>query len=966
MSRYPFHDTEAKWQRIWQDRRTFEATHDPARPKYYVLEMFPYPSGRIHMGHVRNYTIGDVVARYKRAQGFAVLHPMGWDAFGLPAENAAMAKGVHPAEWTYANIAEMRTQFQSMGLSLDWSREIATCDPAYYRHEQAMFLDFLEAGLVYRKESWVNWDPVDQTVLANEQVIEGRGWRSGAVVERRKLAQWFFKITEYSQELLDALAGLDRWPPKVRLMQERWIGRSEGARVRFAVIGRAEPLEVFTTRPDTLFGASFMALAPDHPLSIELADKDPGVAAFVAACARMATSEEAIEQAEKVGYDTGLRCRNPLDPGQELPIYVANFVLMDYGTGAIFGCPAHDQRDLEFARKYGLPVVPVVLPPGEQPERFAIGAEAYVGDGRLINSDFLNGLDVAAAKQRVIEELERRGIGTGEVSYRLRDWGVSRQRYWGCPIPVIHCPRCGIVPVPREQLPVTLPQDIELGRPGNPLDHHPTWKHVACPRCGGAAERETDTFDTFVESSWYFLRYCSPHAAAAFERAAVDAWMPVDQYIGGVEHAVLHLLYSRFFTRALRRCGYLDFDEPFIGLFTQGMVCHKTFRDAAGNWLQPDEVEERAAGVWRALDDGRPVRVGRSEKMSKSRRNTVDPTASIAAYGADTARLFMLSDSPPERDLEWTEAGIDGAWRYLNRLWRMFEERLAAARAARHADPCPAVARRDRAEARDPSDHRRGLPGARAVPLQQGGRVDPRAVELGRAVRCRRSGGAAVAARGAGDPGPAARTNGAAHRRGAVAASWPRDAACRRRLAAGGPRLAGGGPGDHRGAGQWQAAGHDQPAARQRSGDHRGRCAGRVQRPPRHRGQAAPARGRGARQGGQRGGLRMVLRRRALLLGLAGGVGACNFRPLYLAQGARQYRDPERARGDRDPGPRRPARLPAAQRALGRAESGHRRGAAALRSRREPEQQSGPACHSARQHDHALQPRAVRGIPAAR
>jgi leucyl-tRNA synthetase len=676
MSRYPFHDTEAKWQRIWQDRRTFAATPDPDRPKYYVLEMFPYPSGRIHMGHVRNYTIGDVVARYKRAQGFAVLHPMGWDAFGLPAENAAMAKGVHPAEWTYANIAEMRAQFQSMGLSLDWSREIATSDPGYYRHEQAMFLDFLEAGLVYRKESWVNWDPVDQTVLANEQVIEGRGWRSGALVERRKLAQWFFKITEYSQELLDALAGLDRWPPKVRLMQERWIGRSDGARVRFAVIGRAEPLEVFTTRPDTLFGASFMALAPDHPLSIELAEKDPSVAAFVAACARTATSEEALEQAEKVGYDTGLRCRNPLMPDQELPVYVANFVLLGYGTGAIFGCPAHDQRDLEFARKYGRPVVPVVLPPGEKPERFAIGAEAYVGDGTLINSDFLDGLDVAAAKRRVIEELERRGIGAGEVSYRLRDWGVSRQRYWGCPIPVIHCAACGIAPVPREQLPVTLPPDIELGRPGNPLDHHPTWKHVACPRCGGAAERETDTFDTFVESSWYFLRYCSPHAEAAFERAAIDAWMPVDQYIGGVEHAVLHLLYSRFFTRALRRCGYLDFAEPFIGLFTQGMVCHKTFRDAAANWLQPDEVEEQAPGVWRVRADGRPVKVGRSEKMSKSRRNTVDPTASIAAYGADTARLFMLSDSPPERDLEWTEAGIDGAWRYLNRLWRMFEERL--------------------------------------------------------------------------------------------------------------------------------------------------------------------------------------------------------------------------------------------------------------------------------------------------
>ena len=688
MSRYPFHDTEAKWQRIWQDRRTFEATYDPARPKYYVLDMFPYPSGRIHMGHLRAYTLGDVVARFKRAQGYNVLHPMGWDAFGLPAENAAMAKRVHPAEWTYANIAEMRAQFRSMGLSLDWSREIATCDPAYYRHEQAMFLDFLDAGLVYRKESWVNWDPVDQTVLANEQVIEGRGWRSGAVVERRKLAQWFFRITAYSQELLNALAILDRWPPKVRLMQERWIGRSEGARIRFPVIGRAAPLEVFTTRPDTLFGASFMALAPDHPLSTELAAADPGLAAFVAECARMATSEEAIEQAEKVGYDTGLRCRNPLAPDQELPIYVANFVLMDYGTGAIFGCPAHDQRDLEFARRYGLPVVPVVLPPGEDPERFTIGDEAYLGDGRLINSDFLNGLDVDAAKQRVIEELERRGVGTAEVSYRLRDWGVSRQRYWGCPIPVIHCPRCGIVPVPRDQLPVTLPEDIELGRPGNPLDHHPTWKHVACPTCGGAARRETDTFDTFVESAWYFLRYCSPHAEEPFERAAVDAWMPVDQYIGGVEHAVLHLLYSRFFTRALRQCGYLDFDEPFIGLFTQGMVCHKTFRDAAGNWLQPDEVEEGPDGVWRALDDGRPVSVGRSEKMSKSRRNTVDPTATIAAYGADTARLFMLSDSPPERDLEWTEAGIDGAWRYLNRLWRLFDERFA--QVAPPGTPAPA------------------------------------------------------------------------------------------------------------------------------------------------------------------------------------------------------------------------------------------------------------------------------------
>ncbi len=675
MERYPFKDTEAKWQRIWDERATFRAPPASDRPKYYVLEMFPYPSGRIHMGHVRNYTLGDVVARCKRAKGYDVLHPMGWDAFGMPAENAAMAKGVHPAKWTYANIAEMRAQFRSMGLALDWSREFATCDPAYYRHEQAMFLDFLAAGLVDRKQSWVNWDPVDQTVLANEQVIDGRGWRSGAPVERRKLAQWFLKITDYSQELLEALGGLERWPDKVRLMQEKWIGRSEGARIRFPIVGRDDPLEVFTTRPDTLFGASFMAIAPDHPLSGELALHDPGLAAFIAECAHLGTSEEAIEQAEKRGYDTGLHCRNPLLESQPLPLYVANFVLMDYGTGAIFGCPAHDQRDLEFARKYGRPVLPVVLPPGEEATTFRVGGEAYVGDGRLINSGFLDGLDVASGKRRVVEYLEDHGVGRGEITWRLRDWGVSRQRYWGCPIPVIHCSTCGIVPVPRQELPVTLPEDVELTQPGNPLARHPTWKHVACPGCGRPAERETDTFDTFVESSWYFLRFCSPDADAPFERRAVERWMPVDQYIGGVEHAVLHLLYSRFFTRALRRCGYLAFDEPFAGLFTQGMVCHKTFRDESGAWLEPAEVTEVEPGVWRT-QDGRPVIAGRSEKMSKSRRNTIDPTATIEAYGADTARLFMLSDSPPERDLEWTEAGIDGAWRYLNRLWRLVDDRL--------------------------------------------------------------------------------------------------------------------------------------------------------------------------------------------------------------------------------------------------------------------------------------------------
>jgi len=704
MARYPFRETEAKWQRIWDERRTFEAVVDRGRQKYYVLEMFPYPSGRIHMGHVRNYTLGDVVARYKRARGFDVLHPMGWDAFGLPAENAAMQKGVHPATWTWANIDEMRAQFKAMGLSLDWSREIATCDPEYYRHEQAMFLDFLDAGLVERKESWVNWDPVDHTVLANEQVIDGRGWRSGAPVERRKLAQWFLKITAYNQELLDALDGLERWPEKVRLMQENWIGRSEGARVRFKLTtperaadlhdtakslrdARDDEIEVFTTRPDTLFGASFMALAPDHPLSQRLATDNPELAAFIAECRRIGTSEEALERAEKIGFDTGLSCEHPLIEGVRLPVYVANFVLMEYGTGAIFGCPAHDQRDLEFAHKYGRPVIPVVLPPDAEPETFTIGDEAYLGDGTLINSEFLDGLDVASAKRRIIEELEAGGLGRGETTYRLRDWGVSRQRYWGCPIPVIHCEACGIVPVPREQLPVALPEDIELGQAGNPLERHPSWKHVRCPECGGEARRETDTFDTFVESSWYFLRFCSPHAEDAFDRAATDYWMPVDQYIGGIEHAVLHLLYSRFFCRALKRCGYLDLEEPFAGLFTQGMITHRTFRNRQGHWLEPHEVHEREPGVWVETATGEPVEVGRVEKMSKSKRNTVDPTATIEAYGADTARLFMLSDSPPDRDLEWTEGGIDGAWRYLNRLWRLFDDHLG--NLAPHGTPPP-------------------------------------------------------------------------------------------------------------------------------------------------------------------------------------------------------------------------------------------------------------------------------------
>lgn len=687
MSRYPFKETEARWQQAWAEHGSFEARADDGSPCYYVLEMFPYPSGLLHMGHVRNYTLGDVVARYKKARGFNVLHPMGWDAFGLPAENAAMVKGIHPAESTYGNIRAMREQFASLGLSLDWKRELASCDPGYYRHQQAMFLDFLEAGLAYRKESSVNWDPVDNTVLANEQVVDGRGWRSGAVVERRKLAQWFFKVTEYSEDLLGALKSLDRWPDKVRVMQEKWIGRSEGALVQFAIEGRDDPLEVFTTRPDTLFGASFMAIAPDHPLSTELALAKPNLQAFIGECAKTGTSEEAIEQAEKLGFDTGLVCINPLNPDQRLPIYVANFVLMDYGTGAIFGCPGHDQRDLDFARKYGRPVTPVVLPFDRDPANFDIGDEAYTGDGTLFNSDFLDGLKVPDAKRKVIDRLASMGVGSSKVTFRLRDWGVSRQRYWGCPIPIIKCPDCGAVPVPKEQLPVTLPENIELGKIGNPLDQHPSWKYVSCPACGGDAERETDTLDTFVDSSWYFLRFCSPHHDQPFDREAVERWMPVDQYIGGVEHAVLHLLYSRFFTRALKRCGYLDLDEPFAGLFTQGMVCHKTFQDESGAWLNPLDVEQTSEGAWRVIEDGRVVKAGRSEKMSKSKLNVVDPRPTIEAYGADAARLFMLSDSPPERDLEWTEAGIDGAWRYLNRLWRLFEEQASFLAPSGEAEP---------------------------------------------------------------------------------------------------------------------------------------------------------------------------------------------------------------------------------------------------------------------------------------
>ncbi len=686
MSRYNVTETEAKWQAEWERRGSFRASEQPGKPKYYVLEMFPYPSGRIHMGHVRNYTLGDVVARHRRALGFNVLHPMGWDAFGLPAENAARDSKIHPAKWTYDNIATMRAELKRMGLSLDWSRELATCHPGYYQHQQKLFLDFFAAGLVHRKEAFVNWDPVDHTVLANEQVIDGKGWRSGAPVEKKKLAQWFFKITDYADELTDALEGLDRWPEKVRLMQENWIGRSSGAEIRFQIKGRGDRITVFTTRPDTIFGMSFCAVSPDHALADELAKKDARLAAFIAECRQSGTSEAAIEAQEKKGYDTGLKVLHPFIPGRELPVYVANFVLIEYGSGAIFGCPGHDQRDLDFARKYDLPVIPVVLPPGEDPKTFAIGDTAYTETGTIFNSDFLDGLDIETAKKEVGRRLEAMQAGHPTTVYRLRDWLVSRQRYWGCPIPVIHCDKCGVVPVPDKDLPVRLPDDVSFDRPGNPLDHHPTWKHVDCPNCGAKARRETDTFDTFVDSSWYFARFCSPRADVPVVREAVDYWLSVDQYIGGVEHAILHLLYSRFFMRAMKRTGWAKIEEPFAGLFTQGMVLHESYRDESGKWLYPEEVKKLGDGGATTLDGGK-VTVGRREVMSKSKKNVIAPAAIIDSYGADTARLFMLSDSPPERDLEWTEAGVEGAWRYINRLWRLVSEPPAVLPAPGAAQP---------------------------------------------------------------------------------------------------------------------------------------------------------------------------------------------------------------------------------------------------------------------------------------
>lgn len=694
--RYNARDSEPRWQRQWDEKAIFASKNDDSRPKYYVLEMFPYPSGRIHIGHVRNYTLGDVLARFMRAKGFNVLHPMGWDAFGLPAENAAIERKVAPKAWTYDNIAAMKKQLQSIGLSLDWSREFATCDPSYYKHQQKMFLDFLRVGLAERENRKLNWDPVDMTVLANEQVIDGRGWRSGAVVEQREMNQWVFKITKYSQELLDALDGLDRWPDKVRLMQRNWIGRSEGLLVRFALDAATTPagqseLKIFTTRPDTLFGAKFMAIAADHPLALAAAARNPKLAEFIAEVKRIGTAQEIIDTAEKQGFDTGIRAVHPFDPSWKLPVYVANFVLIEYGTGAIFGCPAHDQRDLDFVNKYALGNIPVVCPDGQDPKTFVITDTAYDGDGRMINSRFLDGMTIDEAKEEVAKRLEAelRGnmpVAERQVNFRLRDWGISRQRYWGCPIPVIHCPTCDVVPVPDSDLPVVLPDDVNFDKPGNALDHHPTWKHVACPRCGAKALRETDTMDTFVDSSWYFARFTDPwNENAPTTPDVANRMMPVDQYIGGVEHAILHLLYSRFFVRAMKATGHIGMEEPFAGMFTQGMVVHETYQKADGAYVTPAEVRvETGANGKRAslLATGEEVSIGAIEKMSKSKKNTVDPDDIIATYGADVARWFMLSDSPPDRDVIWSDERVQGASRFLQRLWRLLNESAELAKLA--------------------------------------------------------------------------------------------------------------------------------------------------------------------------------------------------------------------------------------------------------------------------------------------
>lgn len=676
MERYNFQATEKKWREIWEEKNCFQANEESQQPRYYVLEMFPYPSGKLHIGHGRNYVLGDVMARYRHALGYNVLHPMGWDAFGLPAENAAFQHKTHPRTWTHENAKEMRENLKTLGLSYDWNREFFSCSPDYYGYQQQIFLNFYQEGFIYRKESFVNWDPMEQTVLANEQVIEGRGWRSGALVERRLLPQWFLKITNFADDLLLGLRTLPYWPEQVKTMQVNWIGRSTGALIHFCVVeDSSTKISVFTTRADTLFGASFCALSPDHPVALKWASHRPELRDFIDECHKQGTSTQLIETMEKKGIFTGFHVKNPLKEGQSLPVYIANYVLLEYGSGAIFGCPAHDQRDFEFAKKYHLPIVPVVYP-GNQDSAFDADMGPYTGEGVMINSDFLNGLTIKEAQERSIARLEEEGLAERQTVYRLRDWGISRQRYWGCPIPVIHCPCCGPVPVPKHELPVLLPEDVSFDMPGNPLDHHPTWKHVHCPTCGQNAKRETDTLDTFFDSSWYFIRFCSPDPQKPFDAQKANQWLPVNQYIGGIEHAILHLLYSRFFSRALTRCNYLEVNEPFERLFTQGMVCHKTYQDAQKNWLYPEEVKTDEKGNLVKKSDGMPVIEGRCEKMSKSKHNLVSVESIVRTYGADAARLFLLSDSPPERDFEWTDAGVEGSWRYLNRLWRLVMEAL--------------------------------------------------------------------------------------------------------------------------------------------------------------------------------------------------------------------------------------------------------------------------------------------------
>ncbi len=695
-SRYNHREVEPKWRERWAAAgidRALSPDEAKGKKKAYVLEMFPYPSGRIHVGHSRNYTMGDVIARFRRSNGYNVLHPMGWDAFGLPAENAAIERGIHPKGWTYDNIAAMREQLKLLGLMIDWSRELATCDASYYKHQQAMFLAFWKKGLVYRKKQKVNWDPVDNTVLANEQVVDGKGWRSGAPVETRELEQWMFKVTAYAEDLLAAIEKLEKWPDKVRLMQTNWIGKSQGAKIWWDIVEAPsflppsppgepnharDPIEVYTTRPDTLFGASFLALAPDHPLTKAIAEHNPAVAKFIEECAHLGTSEADIEKAPKFGVDLGVRVRHPFDPNWILPVWGANFVLSTYGTGAIFGSPAGDQRDLDFANKYKLPFKPVVLPPGADPATHTITTEAFTDDGVIYNSQFLDGLSTRDAIKTAIAELVKLGKGEATTQWRLRDWGVSRQRYWGCPIPAIHCAKCGVVPAPEDSLPIRLPEDVtfDKDKPGNPLDRHPTWKHTTCPTCNGPATRETDTLDTFVDSSWYFARFTDPNnESAPFDKKLASYWLPVDQYVGGVEHAVLHLLYARFFTRGMRDCGLLDGPadgEPFRSLFTQGMVVHETYKSASGAWLLPEETDVKD-GKRFELKGGAAVEVGAIEKMSKSKKNVVDLDAFVNDYGADVARWFVLSDSPPERDVEWTASGVKGSWNYVQRVWTLTE-----------------------------------------------------------------------------------------------------------------------------------------------------------------------------------------------------------------------------------------------------------------------------------------------------